>query len=506
MFPPSSPLIGDRDDDIKPKASLSTGFAVSKPTMADRGRLEYPTPNPSSCLFRLSSPANDHRVTINRDFNILAPDAGVLRVPLISHKSNLTIGRSSKSCDFFFGSKDKMVSREHVSVTYDASNIVLTCLGANGMAITIPKSCYVYATNTPNNYIIRQSEAALSMNDSLKKCHKSIKLSSNYTGFTVNRNETITLPRFFNILIEINNHVILINPEDEEEEMTDDETPTLVSSTPIKPVVNDVTPQTPAKSTSCARMVSDMNHDSTPSKQSEIVKPIESQSQVQLQPQSQQRNLETSLSAAVKIANPVEIFKDKVSKSQSSPNSPVKSKPQTHPLQDKTNNFNAVKRKAQSEEPPKIRKKQKSENHTVTPEDEKIEDTSTISAMNPDVVLKDVSNVSEVSNILVNHLAFSRLSSTPASFLNTISAITSKLSLKQIRVLLHNIECVGVIEREGKDAAGKPLQEEYYYLPEKDTDAQRTTLVAQIKGHGGLRACRRTHKQYYWKKPAPIKK
>ena len=499
MFPPSSPLIGDRDDDIKPKASLSSGFTVSKPVVADRGRLEYPTPNPSSCLFRLSSPVNDHRVAINRDFNILAPDAGVLRVPLISHKSNLTIGRSSKSCDFFFGSKDKMVSREHVSVTYDASNIVLTCLGVNGMAITIPKPCYVYATNTPNNYIIRQSEAALSMDDSLKKCHKSIKLSSNYTGFTVNRNETITLPRFSNILVEINNHIILVNPEDDEEELTDDETPTLASSTPMKPVVDDVTPQTPAKSTSSARMVADMNHDSTPSKQNEMVTPIEPQ------PQPQQRDLETKLSA-VKPPKPIEIFKDKASKSQSIPNSPVKSKPQTHPLQDKTNTVNVVKRKAQSEEPPKLRKKQKPENDTIAQDDEKIEDTTAISAMNPDVVLKDVANVSEVSNILVNHLAFSRLSSTPASFLNTISAITSKLSLKQIRVLLHNIECVGIIEREGKDAAGKPLQEEYYYLPEKDTDEQRTTLVAQIKGHGGLRACRRTHKQYYWKKPAPIKK
>ena len=50
-----------------------------------------------------------------------------------------------------------------------------------------------------------------------------------------------------------------------------------------------------------------------------------------------------------------------------------------------------------------------------------------------------------------------------------------------------------------KDAAGQPLQEEYYYMPENDEDRERTTLVSNIKGHGGLRSCRKTHKQYYWK-------
>ena len=49
-----------------------------------------------------------------------------------------------------------------------------------------------------------------------------------------------------------------------------------------------------------------------------------------------------------------------------------------------------------------------------------------------------------------------------------------------------------------KDAAGQPLQEEYYYMPENDEDRERTTLVSNIKGHGGLRS-QKTHKQYYWK-------
>ena len=168
----------------------------------------------------------------------------------------------------------------------------------------------------------------------------------------------------------------------------------------------------------------------------------------------------------------------------------------TTPLGDKSNTFskpNTPKRRAHSEEPQKpMKKKKKSQ------QPQKVEiDQSCI---------EGIQNIPEINNILVNHLAFSRLSSTPASFLNTISAITSELSLKQLRVILHNVKSIGIIYREGKDAAGKPLEEEYYYMPENDDDTERPKLVSSIKGHGGLRSCRRTHKQYYWKKPAPIKK
>ena len=55
-----------------------------------------------------------------------------------------------------------------------------------------------------------------------------------------------------------------------------------------------------------------------------------------------------------------------------------------------------------------------------------------------------------------------------------------------------------------KDAAGQPLQEEYYYMPENDEDRERTTLVSNIKGHGGLRSCRKLISNTIGK-PAPIK-
>lgn len=106
-----------------------------------------------------------------------------------------------------------------------------------------------------------------------------------------------------------------------------------------------------------------------------------------------------------------------------------------------------------------------------------------------------------IRNLVCNHLAFSRLSCTP---LQTVMAVSPKISIvpkTQLQQILRDIDCVGIIHREGKDASGKPLEEEYYYVPERDSDQDRVKLVNETKGGAGVRSCRKVHKQYYWKKP-----
>lgn len=106
-----------------------------------------------------------------------------------------------------------------------------------------------------------------------------------------------------------------------------------------------------------------------------------------------------------------------------------------------------------------------------------------------------------ITNHVVNQLAFSRLHSLP---LSTILA-NLPLSLKRVnpeaaqsfaeedlRLLLEDIPCIGEIAREGKDAAGKPLENEYYYVPEVDADEGRRAAVEV--GKPGLRAVRKQHK------------
>lgn len=596
QFPPSSPLISNDDYAVSDPFAVKSSY--SKGQVEERGRTDYPTPNPSSALFRSSSPVLDAeegddeidgeedlektenelrqdievieksnakqstknsskskksvsfnlqtKVAINKDFNILHPDARVLRIPLVTSKSHITIGRSSKTCDYALNSHDSYISRSHVSVCHNAEHIVLSCIGSNGVAIRIPKPCFVYATSAKNHFVVMENKSGKPLditNMDLQKTRRSIVLDANHTEFFVRKNETVTLPRFSNVLLEISEQVLLLNPEDIEEELTEDEMPVLIQNepmaTPLKAPLKNFPPRTPVKASTNQALE---HNDDTPSKPpvvgsvhasasvavssaivpSTLVSAAEGRSAV---PSVLKDEVKISTSPKVKSEKgtpkkvrkhphihvqqkslvhpkPVSSFKifEEVNKEEPKTPSPSVSPQlfrQSTPLNDKSNTFSNPStpktKRALSEEPPKQKKKSKK-----TLEIEKVE-------INQEWI-KDINNVEEINNILINHLAFSRLSSTPASFLNTISVVASKLELRQIRVLLHNIKCIGVIYREGKDAAGKPLEEEYYYILENDDDAKRTALVANVKGHGGLRSCRRTHKQYYWKKPAPIKK
>ncbi|EGW35124.1 uncharacterized protein SPAPADRAFT_58310 [Spathaspora passalidarum NRRL Y-27907] len=520
QFPPSSPLLDTVSDDERSvhfdPFSLKKGNASWSRSSR---QINYPTPNPSSALFRSSSPTREqpeekddeeeeeeennqtastvkpHKksVSINTNFNILNPDASVTRIPLLSDKSHFNVGRSSRSCDFALNGNDSRVSRVHLAISHNTHEIILTCKGANGFGMVIPHSCYVYATNSANNFIVSENKSGpLLDKDLVPASNRTIKLDYNHTEFYIRRNETITMPRFNSVMLQISNQLVLLNPNDIDEELTDEEAPVLLS-TPLKSAEITI-PNTPLKPRPSVEL--NAEDEDTPSKEPEPQAPAEQQ--VQQQPKSVKIHhpVPSRPSTPFKIFEANESVKIAEQSSQSLTNTPT---PRTSTdtlksaLKDTTN---TVKRKAKSEEPEsKLKKKKKSRPSTPAPEQAPKEFTP---------VLPE--NIDEINNILINHLAFSRLNSTPASFLNSFSVITSKLTLSQIRQILHDIPCIGVIYRQGKDAAGKPLEEEYYYISENDTDEARKQMVANVKGHGGLRACRRTHKQYYWKKPAPIKK
>lgn len=116
---------------------------------------------------------------------------------------------------------------------------------------------------------------------------------------------------------------------------------------------------------------------------------------------------------------------------------------------------------------------------------------------------------SPVKNHVINQLAFSRLSALPLStiFGNLPTALkgvessataadssATALTSPVLKDILVGIPCVGEISREGKDAAGKPLENEYYYVPEMDSDSMRREAVTSSRGGTGLRAARKNHK------------
>ncbi|QIX00884.1 hypothetical protein AMS68_006401 [Peltaster fructicola] len=122
---------------------------------------------------------------------------------------------------------------------------------------------------------------------------------------------------------------------------------------------------------------------------------------------------------------------------------------------------------------------------------------------------------SPIKNHVINQLAFSRVHSLPLSTIHTnlpaeLRGAMAKpsdtenadiLTTSGLKTMLDDIPCVGEISREGKDAAGKLLESEFYYIPERDTDVMRRETVTLSLGKTSIRSARKQHKQYYWKRP-----
>lgn len=89
-----------------------------------------------------------------------------------------------------------------------------------------------------------------------------------------------------------------------------------------------------------------------------------------------------------------------------------------------------------------------------------------------------------------------RASVTPAELRGVCPSQTGNKPLTdaELRSILDATSCVGHISREGKDAAGKPLEDEFYYVPEMDSDTMGRDAVVGGLGKTGLRAVRRQHK------------
>lgn len=110
-----------------------------------------------------------------------------------------------------------------------------------------------------------------------------------------------------------------------------------------------------------------------------------------------------------------------------------------------------------------------------------------------------------IVNHVINQLAYSQRSSTLMSMLmdhlpahlkedSPSSKENVRLSVESFTKMLDATPCIGEVSREGKDAAGKLLESEYYYIPDMDTEEKRRNAVVEGLRKPGLRACRKQHK------------
>ncbi len=105
------------------------------------------------------------------------------------------------------------------------------------------------------------------------------------------------------------------------------------------------------------------------------------------------------------------------------------------------------------------------------------------------------SNSFDIKTHVVNQLAFSRLSSTPLStIISHFPENAGDFPSDVVKEVLAQTACIGEVTRKGKDAAGRPLESEYYYIPDEDEDEMRRQAVVTDLRKPGLRACRKQHK------------
>jgi hypothetical protein len=124
---------------------------------------------------------------------------------------------------------------------------------------------------------------------------------------------------------------------------------------------------------------------------------------------------------------------------------------------------------------------------------------------------------SPIKNHVINQLAFSRIHSQPLSAIHSnlpaelrscvpkttdtkntddsgATTPVPQLSRHDLKKILDDTPCVGEIPRAGKDAAGQPLENEFYYVPEMDANQMRRETITAGTRSTGLRSVRKTHK------------
>ena len=105
----------------------------------------------------------------------------------------------------------------------------------------------------------------------------------------------------------------------------------------------------------------------------------------------------------------------------------------------------------------------------------------------------------EFENVIANLIAFSRSSAVPLSAVRKSNTALHTMPKSQVMAIIKGIPCVGIIEGAVEDTTARKADDEYYYIPDKDSNEERRRAVQGTRGHRSLRNCRKTSKQYYYR-------
>ncbi|KAJ2919968.1 hypothetical protein MD484_g492, partial [Candolleomyces efflorescens] len=128
---------------------------------------------------------------------------------------------------------------------------------------------------------------------------------------------------------------------------------------------------------------------------------------------------------------------------------------------------------------------------------------------------------SEIEGMIIECMATSRASSMPVSML-TRSVLQAHPNLKGertekewrkvlCRVLVNGTAgrgsgIFGKVDSSGKDDSDRPLEAQWFYVPELDEDQDRAALIRSMMPRPGKRSVTKQYKQYYWRPLEKISK
>lgn len=554
-FPPSSPVAASGSafgqhlhresstDDISIEPlnnNYMTKFSVNKPalykvqsTCDDRSqyglkgsKIQFPTPQASSSTGRSSSPiragAVESRPSSSPSFSAaLSPSSphvisqeisstvgtDWINIELDSRNcSRLAIGRKKSVCDIVLPSK-KNISRQHAFITYfPVENLLkLECNGTNGLVIELPCGINCKLMKKDSTKGSYQLSAADAGNEESFAQNGNLEKRRNALSFVLLKGEKVVMPFIAGTLIDFRQaEAILtlkqddcpVDADDNSTETEDEREALFTKSDDFHEGSN--TPErfiTVATSPSTLKLSEEMIPKNPPSSPSynaaSNTTPITS-NPPQLFTKFQATPLKLFDIQTPATPKKIKQLNTRINESYEAQDTPISKNRKVESLS-KPLLLHRPRNDLSVEKPDEQKRKQRKK---ITNKDAKTKD--------PFEALEERGiDCSELQNVLANHLAFANVQQTPLFQLLQVNSKTSTTSRQELRALLAREPCIGVIYREGKDAAGKPLDEEYFYDVENDSNEERRNLVTSLKGgRSGLRSCRRTHKQYFWKKPA----
>lgn len=515
----------------KSTQGLLPGFDGGKEIEIFRDAVAYPSPAPTSSVGVHSSSAPS--TPVKKKSNELArpplQQMLVIRLPLTGQP--VTIGRSSKSSNFALKATNKLASRVHAKIWYAKGDfVVIECLGYNGLVVYVPGS-----NGEPESYdVVFNQQIWIEKVDGIflevagdrALIEYEPSTDSDLTedlSYDENAEQNFDVPsspaqmmmpsssaaeKFAaDVLESLHNSPAPPEKKPENETVTSTE-PDLKSSSNIE--ITEPIGKSPVKALEIIPDSSNKEQENRPTNSSDQVS-IENASSPgklnnnnnteQAHPkllgqvkesisESQDESGKTSLNESILSSNPVDTVMQETNEAESTLSQPSGPNEELHenPLVSKEEEQPASSDHVAAHKHKRSHKRHRSEALTLLP-------PSPVKKVTPS------HNDEEVRNIVINHVAFSRLTSTPLSDIIDSSRNLQRIPRVEVERILAETPSVGIIPREGKDALGKPLEAEYYYMIENDPNQVRRELVEDAKGHRTLRSCRRSHKQYYYKKP-----